>query len=74
MAGSIILPLCLRGICLVVIFVVFVSSIRRRESGKVSLYQRYLEKLEELYREGKVSREIYEKLKEEYQKKLREEY
>ena len=42
--------------------------------GGTPPHKRYLEKLEELYREGKVSKETYEKLKEEYQKKLRGEY
>ena len=60
------------GICLVIVFVLLVSSVRRKAT-KVSPYQKYLEKLEELYREGKVSRQVYEELKRRYEEKLRRE-
>jgi len=39
---------------------------------EIKKYERYLEKLEQLRKEGKVSEKVYEKLKTEYEKKLEE--
>jgi predicted amidophosphoribosyltransferase len=42
------------------------------ESLEVRKYRSYLEKLEEKHRSGEVSEELYQKLRDEYSKKLKE--
>ena len=39
---------------------------------RVELYREYLKKLEELYREGRISEQACRRLKEEYEAKMRE--